>query len=98
MRYYSDVTSKLYDSPEALAEAEAAVKAEQARVQAEQEKKANERKERAAVVEQARQAMVEAQKNYRVALENFCKDYGNYHYSLKARDLPSLFDNFFNLF
>lgn len=101
MKYYSEVTSKVYDTIDALTAAEKAAeekrKEEEARIakeKAEKEKKANERKVRADEVEKARQVMIDAQKAYRELLQKFCRDYGAFHKTFTTAELPSLFDIF----
>ena len=113
MRYYSEVTKKFYDTEKACLEAEFKEKEEQNRQKilkakearerkAKQEALAAERKARANEVEEARKAMVAAQSKYREVLEAFVRDYGTYHLSLNGEDakglIPTLFDNFFNIF
>lgn len=94
MKYYSDVTRKIYDTPEALEQAELAVHEAENREKIRKERLANERKERAAQVEEARKELSAAQHKYKEALESFCKDYGTYHTSVSASEIPSLFDLF----
>lgn len=113
LKYYSDVTKNFYDSEKACLEAEFKVKEEQNRQKilkekeererkAKQEALAAERKARANEVEEARKAMVAAQSRYREVLEAFVRDYKTYHLSLDGEDakglIPTLFDNFFNIF
>lgn len=98
MKYYSEKTQKLYDSEDACVQAETKLQKQQDAAKAEQAKKDAARKEAAAKVEAARQAMVEAQKNYRKELDEFCKQYKTYHYSIKSDDeLPHFWDWFLNL-
>ena len=109
MKYYGELTKRLYDTSEACEQAETAAK-EKERLEKERkehemalakEKKEQEmavRKEDAAKVEAARKAMIEAQNAYRKALEAFCAKYGAYHWTSKSiRDIPTLFD-FWNFF
>lgn len=98
MKYFSEVTNKVYDTPEALQKDEVAIKEAEIKRKAEQEKAANERKNRAAEVDAARKEMVAAQRKYREVLEAFCKDYGSFHTTLNVGEIPTLFDNFFSLF
>ena len=102
MKYYSDITHKMYDTVDMLQKAEfAAHEAENlAKIKREREAKQKEelaakRKARAGEVEEARKAMVAAQKAYRETLEAFIKDYGTYHMtSSSTDDFPVLFDFF----
>ena len=89
IKIYSDKTQKFYNSVEEANHAEFELK----------EKALAERKTAAEKVETARKAYIEAQKAYRTELENFCKQYGTYHYSTNnADEIPSLFDWLNNLF
>lgn len=107
MKYYSEKTKVLYNSAEECEKAELAAKEaenrekirkerEAAQEKERKEKLSNERKARAAEVEDARKAMVEAQKKYRKVLEDFINDYHSYHLSTSSFDeIPTLFE-FFN--
>ena len=98
MKYFSDVTKKLYDTSDACIEAEENALNEQIKEKQKKERLAAERKNRAAEVEEARKNMVAAQKEYRDILESFINDYKSYHYSsTDANEIPTLF-NLFNLF
>lgn len=93
MKYFSEQLNRLFDSAEELETAEAkAIAEENARKEAEQ-KKAAERKARAAEVEEARKAMMEATKHYNDVLAKFCKDYGAYHCSVKSDDVDAFVEN-----
>ena len=102
MKFYSEITKQVYNTPEEVEKAEIMVKQaeEKERIRKEQEAKKQEeltrqRKSRAAAVEEARKKMAEAQAKYREELESFIKDYGSYHYtSTSAKDIPLLFDLF----
>jgi hypothetical protein len=110
MKYYSDVTKSFYDTEKACLEAEFKVKEEQNRekirreraereAKEKQEKLTAERKARAAEVEEARKAMVAAQKKYQEVLEAFIKQFGSYHYTSQSfDDIPILFSSFFDWF
>jgi len=106
LKYYSDRTNKFYATIEEANRAEFELKEkenlekikkerEAELAKQEKEKKLAERKAAAETVETARKAYLEAQKNYRKALEDFCGKYGTYHYSTNnADEIPSLFDWF----
>jgi len=110
MRYWSEITKQFYDTEKACLEAEFQVKEEQNRekirreraereAKEKQEKLAAERKTRAAEVEEARKAMVAAQKKYQEVLEAFVRDYKTYHFSSTSiEDVPVLFSTFFDWF
>lgn len=100
MKYYSEVTKKLYDTERELAIAEADAIKQQA--EAEEKKKA--RANRAKEVEDALKAVTEAQRHYTELKNKFIEDYGNFHVSLsektpvmKQSDINSLIDLLFNL-
>lgn len=99
MKFYSELTNKVYDTEKACMKAEQEYKqAQAAKKRAEEEKrlaekkKQEERAEDAKHVEAARLAMVDAQKAYKEELEKFCSKYGSYHYTTTSFDnLPHLF-------
>jgi len=97
MKYYSEVTKHYYDNAnDCLAEERAELK-KQEEAKAAQAKKDAARKDAAAKVDAARKTMVDAQKAYQKALQEFCNTYGAYHYSIDSEDeLPHLLD-WFNL-
>lgn len=84
VKIYSDVTNKFYDNEAAALKAEEEVK------KAQDEKTAR-RKKMAETVDAKRKAYDKARKEYREALDNFCKDYGSYHYTLADKDLEDFF-------
>ena len=104
IKIYSDKTKKYYDTVEAAEDAEFKAKeqenrdkilAERKAAELEEQKKqaAAERKEMAGKVEDARKAMIEAQKKYKEAIDAFVEKYGSYHWSsTKFDDVPVLFD------
>ena len=110
IKIYSDKTQKFYNSVEEANHAEFELKEKENREKIQKEREpalAKEKKEKALAerktaaekVETARKAYIEAQKAYRTELENFCKQYGTYHYSTNnADEIPSLFDWLNNLF
>lgn len=79
MKYYSEVTNKVYDTPEELEVAEKEV------LEAEAQKKERiaKRTERAKEVENAYAKAAEAQREANEILENFLKDYGSFHTTIK---------------
>lgn len=98
MKYYSDVTQRFYDNAEACVKAEKDAIAAQEKEKKEKERLANERKTRAAEVEDARKAMVAAQKKYQEVLEAFIKQFGSYHLSLDGEDAKAASHTLFDLF
>lgn len=98
MKYYSDVTRKLYETAEELTKAETAVvKAEQERKaalekkQAEQAKLKEQRAARAQEVTEAIRVRDEAQKKVNELVNNFVKDYGSYHYTWSGDFIDDVF-------
>jgi predicted NBD/HSP70 family sugar kinase len=88
MKYYSDVTKKLYSSEEELVKAEKQVSEKEAK---EKEIKAK-RAERAKAVDAAFEEAKKANEKANKVLEDFIKDYGSYHTTIKANDnLDKLF-------
>lgn len=87
VKIYSDVTNKFYDNEAAALKAEEEVK------RAQDEKTAR-RKKMAETVDAKRKAYDKARKEYREALDSFCKDYGSYHYTLADKDLEDFFASF----
>lgn len=105
MKFYSEVLKEMFDTAEACATAEA----EHAKAKAEKEAlakaKAEERKARAKEVEEAYNAKVAAEKQFKEKLSAFCKDFGPYHMTIKnpeenektisALGFSPIFDGFF---
>lgn len=95
MKYYSEVTKKVYDTPEALNEAEEVVVKEYK----EKEKKLTERAERAKEVENAFMEAQAARKKADDLLSEFCRDYGSFHTTIKEpTNVLGWFDDWFNSF
>lgn len=76
MKYYSEILKKLYDTKEALVEAEA-----------EQTKAKADRAERAKEVTEALKAATEAQKKANQLMREFVKDYGSFKTTIKSDDV-----------
>ena len=91
--YCNEYTNEPFTTEEACAESEkkylaaqeAKKRAEEERLAA-QKKKESERAARAKEVEEAMNDVREAQKKYREVLRAFCKDYGNFHYTVDPKD------------
>ena len=75
MKYYSEVTKKLYDSEADLKKAEDVIN-----------NKAAARKRDAEAVENAYKAYLDAKKKYEDVLAEFCKKYGAYHKTVSNAD------------
>lgn len=102
MKFYSELTNKVYDTEKSCMKAEqeykqaleAKKREEEAKKLAEQKKQEN-RAAAAKNVEAKREAMTKAQREYREELEKFCKEYGSYHFTTNSFDgIPHLFDFF----
>lgn len=78
MKYYSELTKKLYDSKEELVKAEV-----------EMTKAKSERAERAKEVENALKEAREAQKKANDLLSQFVKDFGSFKTTFKDEDVKS---------
>ena len=92
MKYYSDITKKLYDTTEELEKAEKEIVDKNSARKADAEK-----------VDKAYKEFAEARKNYNNELYAFCKKHGAYHKTIKDEDINSetspwdIF-SFFNIF
>lgn len=87
VKIYSDVTNKFYENETAALKAEEEVKKAK-------DEKAARRKDMAKLVEEKRKVYDQARKEYHEALDNFCKEYGTYHYTLTDKDLEDFFASF----
>ena len=103
MKFYSEVTKKLYDTEADLKDAENAIKKAECENKAREIKLKNERAARAKIVDAAfedyRKAKEIAKKKYSDAnalLDAFVKDYGTYHVSISEKNKRA--DNFDELF
>ena len=102
MKYFSDVTNKVYETVEQLNEAENKILAERKQKELDVQKKKEAREARAKEVDAAIKAAVEAQKIATDKLNAFCKDYGVFHTSVENANAllgnMNPFDNFFRNF
>lgn len=106
IKIYSDKTKKYYDSIEDAEQAEFEAKEQEnrdkilaerkaAELKEKKEKEAAERKQMAGEIEEARQAMITAQKAYQEKIKAFVDKYHSYHFSTnKVDEIPTLFDLF----
>lgn len=85
MKYYSEKLNKVFEKVEDLETAEKELEEKEAAEKEKREKRA----ERAKEVEKA-------YKEYKKLLNDFIKDYGYYHQTLKDDDGLSVFDIMFN--
>lgn len=109
MKYYSEVTKKLYDTKDELTKAETAVaKAEEERKAAliqKQKEQAELKEKRAARAEEIEAAIKErdaAQKKVNELINKFTQDYGSWHYTWKSSygdtDGDNVIKTFFRFF
>ena len=86
MKYYSEITKKLYDTEEEIKKAEENLKKMEAIKEAQEKKKKAERATRAKEVEDAFKAATEAKNKANKLLSDFAKDYGYFHMSYTNND------------
>ena len=86
MKFYSEVTKKLYNTAQDLLEAEKQVKEEEAKRNEAERIKKEERATRAKEVEKALKEANEAQSKAIKLINDFTKDYGFFHMSLSNKD------------
>lgn len=106
MKFYSELTQKIYDTETECKKAEQAFNFElEQKTRAEEQKRLAEKKKQeqratdAKVVEQKREVMVRAQKEYREAIDAFVKKYGSYHFTTDSVEkIPHLFGSLFDFF
>ena len=99
MKYYSEMTDKVYETQEECEKAEEALVAKK---QAEEEKQLalkNEREARSKEVVEAFKEAREAETKAQKLLNEFVKDYGSFHISYNGKSsMPSMFDILDNFF
>lgn len=93
MKYFSEITKKVYDSTEELETAEKEVLDEQKA----QEEKLAKRAERAKEVEAAYAKAAEEKEQADELLNEFLKDYNSFHMSIRS-PIKGIFDDIFTLF
>lgn len=94
MKYYSEITKNLYDSIEALEEAEMKVKqAEEAARKAKEEEEMKAKVIKAERAEAAKE-VEEAFRNYNRLLNDFCRKYGPFHMTFTNEDFNDIFKLF----
>ena len=103
MKFYSEVTKKLYDTEADLNDAESQIKKAECERKARETKLKNERAARAKVVDaafedyhKARDVAREKYSNADALLDAFVRDYGTYHVSISDRNKST--NNFDELF
>ena len=96
MKYYSEKLNVLFDDEKALVKAEDEHDTRVAAEKAKQEQLANTRKERAKAIEESYKKVVEARNEYKKLVDEFIKDYGSFHMSVKSNNLADM--DLFDLF
>ena len=95
MKYFSEITEKVYNTPEELETAEKEVLDDQKA----QEEKSAKRAERAKEVEEAYAKAADVKEQADKLLNEFLKDYGSFHTTLKKPiKRINIFDDWFNSF
>lgn len=83
MKFYGDLTKKLYNTAEECEKAEATFKAQIEEAEAKKKELAEAKAARAKEVTDAYQAVREAQKNYETLRGQFVRDYGSFHMTFR---------------
>ena len=96
MKFYSEKLDKLFDDEKSLVKAEDEHNIRVAAEKAKQEQLANTRKERAKAIEEQYKKVVEARNEYKKLVDDFTKDYGSFHMSVKSNNLADM--DLFDLF
>lgn len=87
MKFYSELTKKLYDTQEDLQKAEIAITKSKA-----------DRAERAKEVEKALKEATEASKKANKLLQDFVKDYGSFKTTIKDENVEDINSMFWDVF
>lgn len=96
MKFYSEKLDKLFDDEKALVKAEDEHEAHVAAEKAHAEQLAATRKDRAKAIEESYKKVVEARKEYKKLVDEFTRDYGSFHMSVKSDNLSDM--DLFDLF
>lgn len=89
MKFYSEITKKLYDTEKELVKAENEIKVKEIAAREAEIKKKAERKNRAKEVEEALKVANDAQNKAIQLLKDFTRDYGYFHISYTKDDVKS---------
>ena len=96
MKFYSEKLDKLFDDEKSLVKAEDEHDVRVAAEKAKQEQLVKTRKERAKAIEEQYKKVVEARNEYKKLVDDFTKDYGSFHMSVKSNNLTDM--DLFDLF
>ena len=97
MKYFSETLNELFDSEEALIEAEKEAEDQKKKAELEAKERKEQRQARAKEVEDAYQIASDAKKKADELLNAFVKDYNSFHMSIKS-PIKGIFDDLFTLF
>lgn len=98
MKFYSEITRKLYDSEEELKKVENEIKVKEIAAKEAEIKKKAERTKRAKEVEEALKVANDAQSKAIKLLKDFTHDYGYFHMSYTKDDVKSNDNDNFDFF
>jgi hypothetical protein len=96
MKFYSESLNKLFETEQALVEAETAEADKKAAEEAHAKQLAATRKDRAKAIEESYKRVVEARQEYKKLVDEFTRDYGSFHMSVKGDNLADM--DLFDLF
>ena len=96
MKYYSEMLNKCYDSAADCQKAEDEYEMKKAAEEAHAKQLAATRKERAKAIEESYKKVVEARQEYKKLVDEFTRDYGSFHMSIKGDNLADM--DLFDLF
>lgn len=97
MKYYSDVTKKLYDDEKTALKAEEKFLANQRAEEAKKKELSETRAKRAKEIEDAYKAVLEANNKYIELKNKFIDDYGSFHMSFSTKTPVTTVEDLFNL-
>ena len=96
MKFYSEKLNKLFEDEKSLVKAEDEYDVRVAAEKAKQEQLTKTRKDRAKAIEESYKKVVEARKEYKKLVDDFTRDYGSFHMSVKSDNLSDM--DLFDLF
>ncbi len=96
MKFYSEKLNKMYNDEKSLVKAEEEYDVRVAAEKAHAEQLAATRKDRAKAIEESYKKVVEARKEYKKLVDEFTRDYGSFHMSVKSDNLADM--DLFDLF
>ena len=97
MKYYSEILKKAFDTEKACITAEKDYFAKMDEEKARKEKLSKQRENRAKAIEELFAKRADIDKEIKVALDEFYKDYGSFHISLTSNSPLNIFDEIFNI-